>query len=327
MTVRRYQNTFASHRVVLLLPILIAILVSTWYARSEPKTYQTTMNLWFDTAAPNASSLQQLPAGQTPAVGGQTQLQEFISTEQFLVNVGRRGPLAADIEKSGVTDRAAVNAEIATTLEKAFTVTATGPQVVQVTMSGHDPSYMVGTMNALATEYVDEITTTLKQRDQSSASFYNVQVRQATTELARANAALQSYEQAHPQATTLTDVNLSQLSQIVSQDQSNLTTLQGDVRSTQIALQNVQSWASFRVVDRPQAPWAKSMKKHDILIGSAGLIAGIAISSLLLSALTSLDRTARSGEDVVELIGVDVVASISNLRRRPQIGMGEAKTS
>lgn len=324
---RRYQDTFARHKVVLLLPIAIAVLVSASYARSAPKTYQTNMNLWFDTAAPSASSLQQLPGGQTPAANGQTQLQEFIGTEQFLINVGRRGPLAADIEKSGVTDKAQVNSEIVTTLQKAFTVTATGPQVVQVAMSDHDPSYMIGTLNAIATEYVDEVTGTLKQRDRASLSYYNVQVRQATAALGQATAALQAYELAHPHATTLTDVNLSQLSQTASQDQSNLTTLQSDVQSTQIALQNVQSWASFRIVDPPLDPWAKSMKKHDILIAAAGLFAGVAISSLLLSVLTSLDRTARSEEDVVEVVGVDVVASISNLRRRPQIGMGRAKTS
>lgn len=323
----RYRNTFARHKIVLLLPIVIAVVASVWYARSVPKTYQTTMNLWFDTAAPNPSSLQQLPQGQTPAQGGQAELQEFIGTEQFLVNVGRRGPLAADLEKSGITGKAEVNAEITSDLEKAFTVTATGPQVVQVEMTSHDPSYMVGTLNALATEYVDEVTGTLRTRDQASVSYYDAEVRQATTALGQANSALQAYERAHPNATTLTDVNLSQLSQTASQDQTNLTTLQGQLQSTQIALQNANSWASFRVVDPPLKPYAKSLKKHDILIGLAGLLSGVVISSMLLSALTSLDRTARSQEDIVEVMGIDVIASISNLRRRPEIGIGRAKTS
>jgi uncharacterized protein involved in exopolysaccharide biosynthesis len=323
--VRRYIQTFSRHKIALILPVVIAVAFSTWYVRSAPKTYQTWMNLWFDTATPSVSSLEQLPSGQTPAAQGQAQLQEFLSTSQFLVNVGHRGPLAADLARTGTTSQSDIDLKIGSTLLKAFTVTTTGPQVVQVSMTGHNPTYMAGTLKAVADEYVAEVSSTLQARSTETVSYFQTQVQAASSALQKANAAVVAYQQGHPDATPTSDPRYAQLTESAFQAQTNLTTQQTNLQQAELPIGNVQTPVTFHVIDPPKSPVVKSTKKHEILISAAGLMAGLVISILALSALTSLDKTLRNEEDIDEMLGVEVVASIRSLPRERTFALGRAK--
>ena len=323
--VRRYIQTFSRHKIALILPVVIAVALSTMYVRSAPKTYQTWMNLWFDTATPSTSSLEQLPSGQTPAAQGQSQLQEFLGTSQFLVKVGHRGSLAADLTRAGVTTQPALDQEIASTLLKAFSVSTTGPQVVQVSMSGHNPAYMAGTLQAVADEYVAEVNSSLKARSTQTAAYYQTQVQVATNALEKADASVTAYQQAHPSATPTADQQYAQLTEAAFQAQTNLTTQQSNLQQAQISVDDLATPVTFHVIDPPKSPVAKSSKKHEILISAAGLMAGLVISILALSALTALDKTPRNEEDIDEMLGVEVVASIRSFPRERTLALGRAK--
>jgi hypothetical protein len=323
--VRRHIDTFSRHKVALVLPVVIAVLFSTWYAISAPKTYTTWMNLWFDTATPSESSLLQLPQGETPSAQGVAQLKEFLGTYQFLISVGHRSPMAAQLARTTGARGAALDDEIATTLQKAFTVTTAGPQVVQISMSGHDSSDMAGTLRAVANEYVQEVTTSLQSRDTQTISYYQAQVQAANNQLGRANAAVAAFQQDHP-GVPATDPKYSQLTEAAFQAQNSLTSQENNLQQAQLTQQQIQTPATFHVIDPPRSPVVKSNKKHEILISVAGLMAGLLISILALAALTGLDRTARNEADIDELLGAEVVASISRLPRKQALALNRART-
>ena len=312
----RYRATFSRHRIGLILPIVIALLASSWYAMKQPHKYESSMAVWFDTAVPGPSSL--VDPGNTnltPAAQGQQTLQELLGTQQFLIDVGRGGPLANYFGNG--QPASVVNGEILSTLNNKFALTVSGPQVLRINLTGSNPAYMPGTLSAVATEYVTQVTGTLTARDQASVSYYQAQVDSSKQALQEANAAVAAYQQAHPNVSPTNNVAFNQLTQAAFQAQDTYTTNQNTLEQAQITLQNAATPTVFHVIDAPSAPFALSRKKHMIFTVVAGFAAGLVISILALSALTALDKTARVPDDVETMLGMSVVGTIDETRRRP----------
>jgi uncharacterized protein involved in exopolysaccharide biosynthesis len=317
--VSRYLQTFSRHKIALVLPIIIALTLSGYYAKSAPHKYTSTTAVWFDTSVPNASSLVSPLPYTTPATQGQAVLQEFLGTEQFLVSVGHLGPLAGLLAKSGASP-AVVDGQVATILSKAFVTTIAGPNIVKITMTGTDPSFMTATLNAVPTAYVDAVTSDLKSRDVASVSTYQAQLNAAKLTLDSANTAVQSFLLSHPGQAATTNPTYNQLTQAAVQAQTTYSGVETSLQQATLSLQNVQAPSSFRVVDPAQAAIKLSGKKHMIFTIVAGMAAGFIISALALSALTASDKTARRQEDIDGVLGMEVVAIISQLppqRRLP----------
>jgi uncharacterized protein involved in exopolysaccharide biosynthesis len=314
--VNRYRATFSRHRVGLILPIVIALLASSWYAMKQPHKYETSMAVWFDTAVPGPSSL--VDPGNTnlsPSAEGQQTLQEMLGTQQFLIDVGRDGPLASSFGNG--RPASVVNGEILSTLNNKFTLTSGGPQVLRINLTGTNPAYMPGTLGAVATEYVKQITGTLTARDQASVSYYQAQVDSSKQSLQQANAAVTAYQQAHPNVSPTNNVAFNQLTQAAFQAQETSTTNQNTLDQAQITLQDAAAPTAFHVIDPPSAAFRLSSKKHMIFTVVAGLAAGLVVSILALSALTALDKTARVPDDVETMLGMTVVGTVDETRRKP----------
>jgi hypothetical protein len=272
------------------------------------------MTVWIDTAAPAASSLVDPPNGLSPAAQAQQTVQELLSTEQFLVNVGDVGPLAKYFGSR--VPASWVNGEIIATLSNKFAVAVIGPQVLRITMTSTNPAYMPGTLSAVAAAYVGEVTGTLKARDQQAVAYYQAQVDSSKQALENANALALSYQQTHPNALPTMNVALDQFTQVALQDQNTYATNQTALEQAQIALQDVATPTAFHVVDAPSTPFRLSSKKHMIFTIVAGLAAGIIISVLALSALIARDKTARMPDDIETMLGMNVVGTIEESRRR-----------
>lgn len=317
----RYLATFRRHKIAVLLPLVIALVVSTLYAATRPATYETSTTVWFDNALPAASSLDN-PQSTTPAQEGQQVLEELLGTRQFLDKVARRGPLAAYLASHPSKQKTAgssLDDQITSTLHKAFSSNPIGPQVLAVAMTSTNPSIMVGTLNALTAEYSAEVASDRTQRDQATASYYNVQMGAASASLTRANDAVTEYQRAHPAATPPLDPIYDQLIQAATQAQATYTSIQEAYQHSNLALNNVLSPASFRVLDPAQPVSRLSNMKHEVFTVVAGLVAGLLISVLVISAFTALDKTARQQQDVEEALGMEVVASIRQLPRRRRL--------
>jgi uncharacterized protein involved in exopolysaccharide biosynthesis len=351
--VSRYLETFSRHKILFVLPVVLALFMSVWYSSSAPKKYETGMTVWFDTAVPNASSVTNPSPYSTPAGDGQAEMQQFFGTDQFLLAVGhdstlakflatyhpaKKGPSALISKLKGLVKHsssgsapasaAVVDGEILSTLGKAFTATAAGPQIVKVTMTSSDPSYMQSALAAVATEYQNEVSGSLKSRDKSEVSYYQNQLTTAQQSLASANSAVATYLAAHPGVTVDSSLQYSQLVQIATQAQNSYSNMQSQLQQAQDTLQNVQAPAAFHVVDAAGPAYAISGKKHMIFTVIAGLFVGVLISILALSTLTALDKTARRQEDIDGLLGLEVVATIRQLPRQRRLpALGKAKSS
>jgi hypothetical protein len=329
--VRRYLETFSRHKIALILPIVIALAVSGHQAMSKPHKYVSTMTVWFDNAAPAASSLQDPQLYTSPASQNQAVMQEFLATRQFLVNVGRRGPLASYLtgghpnhETPAVSE--AVDNEMAALLSHAFTISLVGPQVAAVTLTGPTPAYLPGTLTAMATEFAAEVGGTVQAHSSASVAYYQAQVNGAMQTLDQANAAASAYHAAHPGALPTTDSAYSQLLHAVTDAQTNYSSLEGNLQQANLGVANAQSPLSFHMIDPPLGAFEVSNKKHEIFSVGAGLAAGLIISALALSALTALDKTARRQEDIDGVAGMEVVGSIRELPRRARVpALGKAK--
>jgi uncharacterized protein involved in exopolysaccharide biosynthesis len=316
--VNRYAATFSRHRIGLILPVVIALAISSWYTINRPHKYESSMTVWVDTAVPGPSSLANPQPNLTPAEEGQTTLQELLATSEFLVEVGHDGGLANYFGSR--LPASLVNGEIAGTLSNKFAVAVVGPQVLRVTMTSSNPVDMQGTLGAVATAYVNEVTGTLKARDQASVAYEQTQVESSEQALQQANAAATAYQQAHPLATPTNNVTLNQLTQTAFQAQNTYTTNSQTLEQAQVTLQNVATPTAFHVIDPPSASYRLSNKKHAIFTIVAGLAAGVVISILALSALTARDKTARVPEDIETMLGMNVVGTIEEARR-PRIAL------
>jgi capsular polysaccharide biosynthesis protein len=315
--VKRQLETFSRHRIALLLPILLALVVSSYYALSQPHKYESGVTVWFDTATPNPSSLVTPPGQLTPAAQGQQTLQEFLDTKQFLIRVGHRSPLAAILGRTA--SGPALDYEMVAILSRAFSVSVSGPQVVSISMTAADPSYIPGTLTALTDEYVDELTGSLQAREQASVAYYQTQMSSAQLGLTKANDAVSAYQESHPGASPVADPTYSQLVSVAVEAQQNFLNIQNTLQQADLTLQSIKAPTAFHVID-PAGPAAKlSNKKHMIFTVVAGLAAGLAISALALSALTGLDKTARRREDIEAQLGMEVVGTIHAIPRQIRI--------
>lgn len=348
--VSRYLETFSRHRIAVILPIVVALFISGWYATSQPAKYQATTTVWFDTAVPAPSSLDNpTNGGTTPAQEGQQVLQELLGTSQFLVKVGHRGPLASYLTahpprgKTGVSAlfsklisvvhksssaTPSLNDQIVATLQKAFAFDPIGPQVLDVSMTSTNPGVMVGTLNALTAEYNSEIAAQRAARDTATSTYYQADLQDAATSLDHANAAVTGYLQAHPTASTASDPVFNQLVQAAGLAQTNYTSTKQALQQATLGLKNAVSASAFHVIDPAVAVSRLSNKKHEIFTVVAGLVAGMLISALAVSTLTAMDKTARREEDIEDALGVEVVASIRELPRiRRRVPVGRVKSS
>jgi uncharacterized protein involved in exopolysaccharide biosynthesis len=310
--------------VALILPVLIAVVISSAFAISRPHKYQSTMSLWFDSEASQASTVLNPGNGPTPAATGITVLQEFLATDAFRQDVVLHSPLGAEFSKPG--DTAQLEA-FAGSLTKAFTETASGPQVVEVTMTAANPAYMKGMLNAVNLRLSAEITNLLNNRSNQSSAYWTPVVNQARQTLTSDDAAVQTYVRNHQKENLAADNTYSQLTQAAAAAATALTNDSNGLEQSELGDQPQLASQSFHVIDPPSPPVALSSKKHDILIGVAGLLAGIVISLIALSALTGLDKTARSEEDIDSVLDVDVVASIGQLRDRRSLTFGRERSS
>jgi uncharacterized protein involved in exopolysaccharide biosynthesis len=178
---------------------------------------------------------------------------------------------------------------------------------------------MPGTLDAVAAEYIDEVTGSLQGRETATVAYYRIQVNAAKLTLSSANSAVLAYQRAHPNALPTTDPNYNQLTEVAFQAQTNYTSLQNTLQQSSLALSNIQAPAAFHVIDPALGTIELSSKKHLIFTVVAGLAVGFVISLMALSALMALDKTARRQEDIEGVLGMEVVAVIGQLPRQRRL--------
>jgi len=160
-------------------------------------------------------------------------------------------------------------------------------------------------------EYTDQVVAALKANDQGAVSYYAGQVSLAQTTQQNAQQQLATYHAAHPNAPA-TDATLSQLQQSADLAQHNYDTQMQQYQQAQLTLANASSYSGFQVIDKAITPSAPiSRLKNVIVAGIGGLVIGLIVALLIVSALTSLDGTVRRPSDIKRSLGVEPVTGIN----------------
>jgi uncharacterized protein involved in exopolysaccharide biosynthesis len=336
----RFLETFYRHRLLAIVPIIIGVLVAAGYQMAQPGSYTSTSSLWVDASVPGQST--NATAGVDPSTLEEYAIQELLTTRSFAIAVGTSGPLGPYLsshpyaESTGLaaipglrslfgTAKGSLDDQIATYLPNMIGFVDAGPQVLNIIVTAPDPTVASGTAKALIAGYSAQVTAAQTATDQTAITYYGEQVAQAQASLQQAQQALSTYLAAHPTASTAIagDATTTELNQALSLDTTTYQSLLGQYQQAQLTLANVNSQIGFRVLDAPAASGvAASTKKKLLEVGIAGLLVGLLVSVLILTALTAIDRTARRAEDIKRTLGLEVAASIGSLGKAPTLQGG-----
>lgn len=306
-----YRATFRRHRLLLIVPIVIAVVLAVWSTIGAPPTYESTTSLWVDTPPPAASSVADVsPAVTPPAEQEQLVLQELLRTRGFRMNVATRGPLAAYLARTdapgwGPTellsrmrgpaplDRRIIDALGPTRI----TTTVEGPQVVTISYRGDTPQLAAGTLRALIAGFRTERERLGVARGQGTISYRKRQVVAASKAVEDAESTIRRFAAEHPRAPS-TDPNLAALQRALRDARAQLARATAALNQATAGVSAESddpgspsapspSGISMTVLDAPRVPLGPiSGKKKAVMAVFGGLFAGALVSFLGLVALT-----------------------------------------
>jgi uncharacterized protein involved in exopolysaccharide biosynthesis len=305
-----YRTVARRHRLLLLIPIVIAPLLALWVVLGTPNEYQSTASLWFDTPPPADSSVTNPDALSTPpAAQTQILLNEMLQTKQFRSQVGDRSGLTGYVTNSapkawdpmsllkGLRGKQTTDTLLRTALGPAHvTSSVDGPQVLTLSVEQPAPGIAQATLQALIDQFRQERNTLDAARAASAASYYQDQVSAAKQADDALKKQVASYLQAHPSANT-TDPGLAVLSQAEQAASAKLLDAQNNLNVANIGVTAPGTdEASMRVIDPPAAPHGPVRGiKALAMAGVGGLFGGIVIAAAGLFGLVSLGRMRARG--------------------------------
>jgi hypothetical protein len=208
---------------------------------------------------------------------------------------------------------------IVTSVVADLKLTVSGPHLLTLSYSCHSHTLCVRVLDATVNVLQSELVTAEQARAASIASFWSVQLKDAQTRLSAAQAAVDSYQVAHPGATVAADSTDQNAVQLYSdlqlwrgkvlEAQSGLT--QADyLGSTSASLMQV----GLSVADPAHLASSRFIGDGTSLVPAIlVLVAGVLVVLVLLVATARMDRTARDPRAIERLIGVPVVATIPKL--------------
>lgn len=306
-----YRETIRQHRLLLSVPVVLAVAIAAWLVLSAPKSYVSSTSLWIDNSGPAVSSLgNPNPALVQPSAVEQNVLVELLSTKSFALSVARKSSLGRYLTHSsaGLTRAALLRGGGSLTLRvlaavgpKKVTTAVPGPQVLQINFSGPTRAVATSTLQAIVTELQSTTDRLSRAYSDSAVSYYATDVQQANQALVLARNQLSNYQSQHPNASP-NDPNLTALTTAVTTASTALTTAKESLDNATAAAGANANGLIVQTIDAPSIPLAPTTgKKRDLEGIAGGLLGGLLISFLGVLALTR--RTSDPWEDELAAAG------------------------
>lgn len=324
-----YRQTFRRHRLLLSLPIVVAVLVAGALTVMSPKSYLSTASLWVDNPAATDSSLGNLnPAMTPPSTQEQNVLTELLSTQGFALPVAHQSSLASYLAShngGGISSilgggGGSLNDRIMAALTApAVTTTVPGPQVLQISFTGPTPAVAQSTLDAIVTLLQKDSTSFSQEHSQGAIQYYMGQVETATQALLAARNQADAYRAQHSTAQP-GDPNLAAFQTAETSAGSELAQAQVGLSAAKAALKGGSTASQVHVIDNADLPTAPTSGKKKQLEGIvAGLAAGLLISFLGMMALTRRESDPWEDE-LTEVAGPGVAAAQGGMPAHPERG-------
>src|SRR5919109_1919581 len=195
----RYFETIFRHRRPLVAIILIALLAGTAFVMIQPRTYEATGRMWFQSTN-IAGDTSPTNNYLSPADVATNVFLELLNTRTFCLAVGKRGPLTRYLSQPGhmpapdpitavsgavenlrggasaSNGQQALDDAVQTVLQKRVRVVGTGPQIVTIVFDFTDARVASDTLSALLEQFSDEVLTAQRVQNQQQLNFYEQQV-------------------------------------------------------------------------------------------------------------------------------------------------------
>jgi uncharacterized protein involved in exopolysaccharide biosynthesis len=307
---KRYLQTFRRHRLLVIAPVVLTLLVGLGFEFVSPRHYSASGSLWADSPVPDGTTVfSTSPPAQSAASQGADVLNELLATDHFLKDLAPRSPWAAYLRQHPKELDT-----VFSSLQKDTTVSVLGPQVIGVTYQSSDSATTAPMARAILNTFVAQLSSLQRQRDQQQISYDNQSVQTALASLNTAQKQLSEYLVAHPQLPGATvDPTVTQLSGNVATAQQAYGTAVGNLNASQQGLSSATDSSQLHVIDQPSIVNASGKKKKIAYGGIGGLFAGAVISILLLSWLVSRETAPWDAEDLEDELGLTVVGSIEQM--------------
>jgi uncharacterized protein involved in exopolysaccharide biosynthesis len=286
---RTYLETFLRHKLILILPVLVCLVVGTALAFRAPREYVAGASLWADTRVPEISTVGTTGGQSPPSAGQATLLMQLLGTRTFTEAVAQVSPLADDYNRADPISAASILAGI----RGSATVLTPGPQLMTLSVMSHDPDEAIGIARAIVEQYnlalVDQATT----RAEAQVDYNRTQLEVAQNALEESDT--ESTQAAYAEAAAALNASTADLS--------------------------IAASTGLRVVDEPDIAFPQARKKGIIFGAAGGFMAGAALALVALVFLMARDRSLR-GEDDVAAAGLDIGGSIPAFGRRERHSVG-----
>jgi len=307
---KRYLRTFRRHKLLVVAPLVLALLVGLGYELTSPRHYVAQGTLWADAPVPEGSSvLAQSPPSPSPAAQQAAVLSELLGTDHFLAEIGQRSPYAGYLRAHpGALDT------VFASLHKNTTVSVLGPQVISVGYQSTDSATTAPMARAIMNAFVAELVSLQQARDKQQITYDKQNLQTASSALSAAQEQLSQYLAAHPQLPGATvDPTVTQLSGNVATAEQGYGSAVASYNGSELGLSSAKDTSQLHVIDQPANAFAQAHKKAIVYAGVGGLFAGGVISILLLSLLVNNDTSPWDAEDLENELGLTVVGSIEQL--------------
>lgn len=334
----RYLETYYRHRLLLMTPVALVVLLAVGWVLFQPPTYDSTVRLWVErqTLVANPNDNPYI----SPAQAYSAVLAELLSTKYFCLKVGKRSPLVGSLASSGAPrpglgqqtlakvglrssgghlSGRALDDAVYVTISQQTVVYPLGPEIVTITFHGSDPELSAQVAQAIADQFVDEILASQRLQADAAVDFYDSQVKQAQAVLAAADTEVDQHLRAHPEqrgANAVPDAKLTQLKRDDDAARQRSAELQSKLDQAKINRSGLTqpSLSGVRVLDRAEVPTrASSIRKLALQAGAVALGLAVLIMVAGVLALTVADSTLRRPDEVEQVLALRPIGTVPRL--------------
>jgi uncharacterized protein involved in exopolysaccharide biosynthesis len=320
--ITKFLEAFFRHKLLVLLPpVLIPLIVGPYALVTAPIYYESWAGIWVD--KPQYLAYSDFSPYSSPASQQSNRLVEVMRTRSFITDIAKRTSLAPLVGNSRGEER--INSIIGT----GFTMIPNGDHLLVLHFRADSPRLAFDMLNAIIDTFRENAATDRVNQASLAISFYQGRLQTAQEELKQTTTSVRQYVSANP---ALASLNLDRSGSCTvtqgggcvndfflppQQSDPQLADMMGKLKSNQAqvealraALETAQFDASaglegqelgFQTIDPPQLPTGptRALRKQ-LVYPIAGLVAGMALSLVILVLFVTADRSVRSESDLPE---------------------------
>ncbi len=297
---RSYLEALFRHKLLVLVPALVVLVLGAGYGFSKGRSFVASASVFVDNPLPDASSIGTVGGSTPPSGGQQAFLAGLLASRGFLLDAANRGPLkdtVARLSGPAVDDKLSAFAS-------SVTISTPGPQVMSLAVKQDTPELATGMTQALVDAYIKAESDALEKRAASQVAFDKQQVDAAANTLAAAGPAGAGSGGA------------------ISGPAQQYSDAQRTLSKDTAALAHVRDSSYLRVLDQPTQAYPQSRRKAILFGAAGGMLAAVSLAVATLVLLMLRERGVREETELEELLGIQVVGTISELPRTPRRAIG-----